>query len=250
MGQTKRKYEEKHKPGTVFAVGLVTILILIGLVVGGVVLAMRAGAPDDMLLPDGIDGDGNDLPASLVPAVEELNPGDFIYDGLLSVVAKQNIPDFQNADDLSDEQLISFGIWAMLLDSSKQDSLTLREDGTMLIPAQAVAESVVAHFNLTRTVANQTTEAYSEFVYSEEDAAYIVPVYGSESSYLPRVRSAVIEEDGTATVELDYVSDAGLGEEGETPSQDTPAEKAVRVRLSGGGTDYKILSIETLALPQ
>lgn len=242
MTNSSKKTAKKHSSFAIFLTGFLTILLLIGLIAGGIMLAMRKTTPPDMILPDGVEGEGGEAP-SLVPQLSGLKTGDYIYDGLLSIIAKQDMPAFTSADELPDEQLISFGIWAMLIDNA-YSRYPLEEDGTMHIPAADVAKSIVSHFNLTRPIPNRTTEVYSEFVYFAENDSYIVPVYGSDAAYLPRVRSIVFEAD-VCTIELDYLRFSQLGEDATVPSDIAP-EKSMRIRVTGGETDYKILSIEAI----
>ncbi len=187
----------------------------------------------EMLFPDNVDGVTGELLPSLDPNLGDIKAGDYVYDGLIALVAKHDLPVFQTADELPDEMLLSFALWGALRGESYQEEIVDRPDGTRFLPQEVVERSLADHFALTRTVPHQSVSVYTDFTYSAEEGGYTVWITGVETRYLPRVQE-IRSEGNRYQVTLDYVDLVALGE-GE---------------LSPGGYTVWITGVETRYLPR
>lgn len=242
MGE--RMPRKKHSFRAAFLTGLVAIVLLgVGIFFG--VRALVTGAKEpEMLFPDSVEGVTGELLPSLDPNLGDIKAGDYVYDGLIALVAKHDMPVFQTADELPDEMLLSFALWGALRGESYQSEIVDRPDGTRFLPQAVVERSLADHFVLTRTVTHQSVSVYTDFTYSAEEGGYTVWVTGVETRYLPRVQE-IRSEGNRYQVTLDYVDLVALGEGELTP--DTPSAKRVLLTLEGGGKEYKILSLALLS---
>lgn len=235
---------KKHSFRAAFLTGLVALLILGVGIFFGVRAILQGMQEPEMLYPDSVTGDSGEVLPSLDPNLADIKAGDYVYDGLIALVAKHDLPVFQSADELPDEMLLSFAIWGTLREGRYQEEIVNKEDGTLFVPVETVERSLTDHFTLTRTVPHQSVSVYSEFVYEAEKGGYSVQVTGVDTRYLPRVRE--IQSAGSRyQVTLDYVDLEVLGEAELTA--ETPSVKRVLVTLEGGGTEYQILSLALLS---
>ena len=131
MGEKTPK--KKHSFRAAFLTGLVAILVLATGLFFGVRAIWLGTREPEMLYPDYVSGDDGEVLPSLDPNLADIKVGDYVYDGLIALIAKHDMPVFQSADELPDSMLLSFSIWAALRSDTYREAVTMREDGTCLL---------------------------------------------------------------------------------------------------------------------
>ncbi len=194
-------------------------------------------SPDTSTVPEESGGKNLVVPTDL----EDLQPGDVCTDGFFLNLVRHDFPDFSSPDEADEEHVLSFGIWQALFDGAQ---MTLRDSGEALLPQAAADAAAAVYFTRTAPLSHRTTELYGLFEYSAEEQAYVLPIFGIEEYYLPRVLENKRDESGRLVLTVEYVS--AMDQDAYQSGGPAPeAKKTAVITLTGENGEYKIESLKS-----
>ncbi|MDP4153511.1 MAG: hypothetical protein Q8865_08770 [Bacillota bacterium] len=231
-----------------FTTGLLTLAIIVLALISGFKWVYGMFDDNNMLAPDNVENAGKEvnIPPFVAPTdFLTLKNGDMIYAGPISNIAQQDMPDFKSADDISDNYLLSFGIWQVLSQGGDYTDSFTQSDGTVHIPFDAVSSAAHECFNFNRELPKEKITVYAPFDYSAENKSFITQPYGIDPIYFARVQS-VSEKNGQVLLTCEYVTPSEQYAFEDGSGQKPAAKKTVLITIKPSkDSKYKILSLKT-----
>jgi hypothetical protein len=130
------------------------------------------------------------------------------YAAFLKNIILNDTDPFDSVDKTEPEQLIDICLWNILSQDNadaKPYNFPQQDDGSLKVPQAAVEEEFFKLFGVKGPSVHETVNgADYEFIYDAESKAYLVPVTGILSIYLPKVRSAT-KISGDIILTVDYI---------------------------------------------
>ncbi len=179
-----------------FLVGLVTWIIIGVLLYSGGAMLLRAVVEQR----DNTVENPPEVPAVPTPVVEpedivydELKPGDQIYTGPISTLVTIDFPDFDDIEDVSEDNIINFGIWQVLKDPRYAEGLTYSED-RVYVSADFVEQAVSMELGYNEPITHMSVSLYGDFQFDALTNSYTSLSLGIEFGTLPVVKSVGASE--------------------------------------------------------
>ena len=157
---------------------------------------------------------------------------------------------FDDPVDADMADLIKVSLWS-IVGSGVDPNRYQYENGELCVPAADVEAAYAACFGNQRPIVHASAEGYGyTFQYSEEDAAYYIPMTTLEPLYTPRV-TAVETRSGATVVTCGFVSGGLWMQDARTGDISQPEpDRYVRVTFrTAAGTEY-ISAVQSLGLPE
>ena len=172
------------------------------------------------------------------------------YNARLICVAAVDPDAFDDITDASMADLIRISVWRLIGSGFDPNRYTY-ENGELRLPQADVEASYAALFGSQLPIVHQTAEGYGYAIqYSEDDAAYFIPMTTLEPIYTPRVAS-VETKSGATVVTCGMISSGMWKQDGATGDIAPPdPDKYIRVTFrTANGVEY-ISSIQSLGMPE
>ncbi|MDE5584174.1 MAG: hypothetical protein K2J08_10785, partial [Ruminococcus sp.] len=151
-----------------------------------------------------------------------------------------DISTFDNASQLSDDQIISATIWSVVMDKEKLSKYTQRANDMIVIPSADVSQYAIDLFGeeipaLTHTT---VTTAEEKFYYNAETDCYNIQAQPDAHTYSPEVKD-VSKHGKDYTVDVEYIEE-------HAEWIDKSVAKTVRFELTKTSNGYRINSMELI----
>ena len=172
------------------------------------------------------------------------------YNARLVAVAAVDPASFDDLSDASMADLIKVSLWS-IVGAGVDPNRYRYEDGELCVPAADVEAAYAAFFGNQRPIVHGSAEGYGyTFQYSEEDAAYYIPMTTLEPLYTPRV-TAVETKSGATVVTCGFISSGLWMQDARTGDIAVPEpDRYVRVTFrSVSGTEY-VSALQSLGMPE
>ena len=173
------------------------------------------------------------------------------YNRYLIPAAAVDMEPFDDVSAADPARLIELAVWTVLNGSPDPAGFSYAEDGSLLLPVDAVGQAFADYFGVGVVPVHQTVEGYGyRFVYDPARAAYRIPLATITPVYIPRVINA--EERGDTVVLTCGFVNAGFYEQdpvsGE-PEEPAPDKYMYITLRTAGGARY-ISAVQTAAVPE
>ncbi len=173
------------------------------------------------------------------------------YNRYLIPVAAVDMEPFDDISAADPARLIELAVWTVLNNNPDPAGFSYAEDGSLLVPVDAVGQAFADYFGVGVAPVHQTVEGYGyRFVYDPARAAYRIPLATITPVYLPRVTNE--EERGDTVVLTCGFVNAGLYAQDPVSGELTePApDKVMFITLRTAGGARYISAVQTAAVPE
>lgn len=188
-----------------FCIGLAFIVLVIWclyLAVSGIVGLFRAGD----VYSEGVDTAGIVAAATLHDQLISVEAdSEEYFEILLSNFVMQDIPPFNNVNDLDSEYIISYGLWQTISLNNSQGILATGEDGQAYrVPKKLVEKLAKYYVEYTDPIRHKSVDICGAFKYNKLNGTYTVPMSYPTDYLVPNVVSVELNsDDNTAVVTVD-----------------------------------------------
>ena len=172
----------------------------------------------------------------------KLAPDDELYVGVVSTLVTVGFSDFSDISSISEERLLSFGVWQVLKSSRYEKGLSYGED-RVYVGAEYVERAISEELGYTKSITHQTVSLYGEFKYDMLSDRYFAPSYGIPYGTLPVVRTCVVQNDKVTLVVDCYPMSQ---EEEDSGSRGNPTS-SVRFVIDISGDVAVVKSMQTVS---
>lgn len=200
--ETVRKKPSKKHMALTFCIGLAFIVLVVWFVVEmilGIYNIFHAGD----IYSEGVDIDTISAASALSDSLGSVEKDSKDYfDILLSNFVMQDMPPFEDINELDSEYIVSYGLWQTISLNNSQGILSTGETAqTYRVPKSLVEKMATYHLHYTGKIKHKSVELCGNFAYNKFNGTYTVPaVYPTD--YLVPKTVEIVRDDGVGTVTL------------------------------------------------
>lgn len=173
------------------------------------------------------------------------------YNRYLIPVAAVDMEPFDDVSAADPARLVELAVWTVLNDSPDPAVFSYAEDGSLLVPVDAVGQAFADYFGVGVLPVHQTVEGYGyQFVYDPANASYRIPLSTITPVYVPRVTDA--EERGdTVVLTCGFVNAGVYAQDPVSGALEEPSpDKYMYITLRTAGGARYISAVQTAATPE
>lgn len=142
---------------------------------------------------------------------------------------KQDMPNFEDTENINDEYVISFGIWQAITLNNTQGIYNYDSKGSFRVPAKDVETFATYCLDYPNKFGHRSVENCGEFKYNKLSKTYTVKAIGLQSYLIPDVVEVKEGENDTYILTVDCYQASMLSTE--DPTND-PANLKKRVEIT------------------
>lgn len=243
----ENQYPSKKRMVLTFCIGLVFIALVVWFVVsliGGIVGLFHA----DDIYSEGVDTDNIAAALTLKDQLDAVEVGSAEYfEILLDNFVMQDMPSFNNINELDSENIISYGLWQAITLNNSQGVLASGEDGQAYrVPKRLVEKLANYYVNYTEPYLHKNVEVCGSFTYNRLNGTYTVPVVYPTEYLVPKVvEIEKHDDDNTVTVTVDCYAYNEVDED-PTAKESNFREREVYTLKKVASKDETELAVEEL----
>ena len=229
---------KKHQIFT-FTVGLAFIALVC---LGVVALATRVY---HLFVPQGIYADqnvastlygGSVYEAVYAQEYEEASPE--FFENYLDNFIRQDIAPFDDPSQISDDCIVSFGLWQAITLNNAQGVYGYTDNGSFRVPAEDVEMYASYCLDYASKLKHGTVDVCGKFKYSKLSKTYTIPSAGVEEYLMPDVIKVEEGENDTYIVTVDCYNASQMSAEDPTNDPDNFIRRVIITMQDMGIQNY------------
>lgn len=230
--------EKKHQIFT-FTVGLAFIaLVCFGVVSLGIRI-YRVFVPDGIYTDSSYENTlygGSVYEASYAQEYEEASPE--FFENYLDNFIRQDIAPFDDPSQISDDCIISFGLWQAITLNNAQGVYTYSDNGSFRVPAKDVEMYASYCMDYASKLKHGTVDICGRFKYSSLSKTYTIPSAGVDEYLMPDVVKVEQGDNDTYAVTVDCYNTSLMSSEDPTNDPDNFIRRVIITLQDMGIQNY------------